>query len=455
MNVPPPHTPERAEWLALAVLEVARAAGVGPREVTSAMLRQHGHVIPGFRPSHAIRGGLREAQERAHVLAGRPRMEERKAPRPPTDQPTAQPIGQAPSVSDRVAAHVERDRMREAAEREREHLREIASLREQIGEMRAISAERPPVSIQRRERTYGLREATMLALASDWHLEEPVEPSKIGGVNAYDLAIAEASARRFFNALVWLHDHHQTHFAIRDLVLWLGGDLITGYIHPELEESNQLAPLPALRFAREVIGAGIRMLLAETPLERIVVPCSHGNHGRTTVKPRISTGAENSYEHHLYHALATDFADEPRVTFVISRGPLLYLDVYDMTIRFTHGDAVKYGGGVGGITIPINKAIAGWDSTRRAHLTCMGHWHQYLSGQRALVNGSLIGHSPFADWIKAQFEPPRQAFTLLDSRRGPCMSTPIWCRDDDARHVLRHAETEAIRERVLGGKEAP
>jgi hypothetical protein len=79
------------------------------------------------------------------------------------------------------------------------------------------------------------------------------------------------------------------------------------------ETLDALAPLPAIRFARELIGAGIRMLLAETRLEQIIVPCSYGNHGRTTIKSRISSGAENSYETHLYHSLAADFADEPRV----------------------------------------------------------------------------------------------------------------------------------------------
>lgn len=358
------------------------------------------------------------------------------------------------SMTERVSAHVERDRLKEAAEREREHLSEIARLQAEVDTSRHVAGDAPPPSVQRRERAYGLREATMLACASDWHIEEYVDPAKIGHVNAFDLAIAESSARRFFDALVWLYDHHSTHFAIRDLVLWLGGDIISGYIHEELVETNTLAPLPAIRFARELIGAGIRMLLAETQLAQIIVPCSYGNHGRTTIKSRISSGAENSYETHLYHALASDFAHEPRVRFSIARGPLLYLDVYDYTIRFTHGDAVKYGGGVGGISVPINKAIAGWDSTRRASLTVMGHWHQYMHAQRALVNGSLVGHSPFGDWIKCQFEQPRQAFTLIDSRRGPCMSTPIWVREDEADHRLRPAESDAIRERILGGKAA-
>jgi hypothetical protein len=447
MKKPSPGTPQRVEWMAHAILTVARILGRPPREVSRRDMQEQGHHVPMFVRSDVDIGGFVDARERAHILAGSP------AASPWTGHTVAvsAPIPASPPP-DPIGAMIERDRLREAGERERELMREIARLRADLETSRSIAANAPPPSVQPRERLYGVREAALLVCASDWHVEEYVDPAKIGGVNAYDLAIAERSAQRFFNAVVWLLDHHHGHFAVRDLVLWLGGDLIGGYIHDELVETNQLAPLPATRFAHELIASGIRMLLAETSLERIVVPCSYGNHGRTTVKPRVSSGAENSYEQHLYHALASDFADEPRVVFHVARGPLLYLDVYDWTVRFTHGDAVKYSGGVGGISIPINKAIAGWDTTRRAHLTVMGHWHQYLSAQRALVNGSLIGHAPFSDWIKAQHEPARQAACLIDRRRGVCMSTPIWVRDDDHDHVLRPAESDAIRQRVLGGR---
>jgi hypothetical protein len=231
-------------------------------------------------------------------------------------------------------------------------------------------------------------------------------------------------------------------------VLWLGGDLITGYIHEELVESNQLSPLYATRFARELVAHGIRMLLAESDLEQIIVPCSYGNHGRTTPKSRISTGAANSYEHTLYHFLADDFASEPRVRFAVAGGELLYLPIYDLKVRFTHGDAIQYGGGVGGITIPINKAVSAWDRSIRADLTCMGHWHQFQSVSRTIVNGSLIGHGPYSVRIKAEYDVPKQAFALIDSRRGVCQSTPIWVREDDHETELDPSASDGIRRRL-------
>jgi hypothetical protein len=42
-----------------------------------------------------------------------------------------------------------------------------------------------------------------------------------------------------------------------------------------------------------------------------------------------------------------------------------------------------------------------------------------------VVNGSLIGTAPYGMRV-AGHENPAQAFFMIDSKRGPCMHTPIW-----------------------------
>lgn len=381
------------------------------------------------------------------------------APMPPADDALARAYGQWPGneTDDEIAAAFSRekpdpldqhrfDRDRAAWRREREELLARLHEAEQRAAFRAeLGAQPAPLSIQARERTGSIREATAVALASDWHVEETVDPATVNGLNAYDLSIAQRRARRFFDGTSALLDGHSSsgRVRIRNLVLWLGGDLITGTIHDELLESNGLSPLLAVRFARQLISEGMRMLLREHPeLERIDVLCSHGNHGRTTHKPRISTGAANSYEHHLYLALADDFRAEERARFRVATGELLYAQLYDRTFRFTHGDAISYGGGVGGITIPIAKAIASWDRSIRADVTCMGHWHQLLFGGNFVVNGSLIGPSAYTVRIKAAMEQGRQAFFLVDSRRGVCQQTSIWTTPADAAELDADASAE-------------
>jgi hypothetical protein len=438
-------TPERRAWLSECVRLTASTLRHDGHTLKIAAFHAFGKANPGraWPCNDDIRdvGGWRAARDLAFgvaplVVPSVAAYTEQRAPEAPPRAPDA-------LEDHRLAREVARLKSENAA-----LLLRLDDATRIADHVQAVRADGTPVGVQRRERVFGLREATALALASDWHVEELVDPRTVNNLNAYDLSIAERSARRFFEGILWLIESHRSSFAIRDLILWLGGDLITGYIHEELVESNQLSPLGASRFARQLIAQGIRMLLAESDLEQIIVPCSYGNHGRTTPKSRISTGAANSYEHTLYHFLADDFANEPRVRFAIAGGELLYLPVYDMRVRFTHGDAIQYGGGVGGITIPVNKAISQWDKSIRADLTCMGHWHQFQSVSRTIVNGSLIGHGPYSVRIKAEYEVPRQAFALIDSRRGVCQSTPIWVREDDHERELDPAASDAIRRRL-------
>lgn len=291
--------------------------------------------------------------------------------------------------------------------------------------MRAVSED---VVLRPRETSSDVREMTAVALASDWHVEERVNPAAVAGINAYNLQIAAARVRRFFESIAWniQHDRASGKLAIRDLVLWLGGDLISGYIHEELMESNFLSPTMAVRWLFPRLRDGIRWLLDTLALETIVIPCSYGNHGRTTAKRRVATGFENSYEALMYCMLADLFEGEPRVKFIVTPSAHQYVQVYDYTLHFHHGDEVKFNGGIGGIAPPLLRRVARWDRVRKTDVHHIGHFHQYTDFGRVVVNGSLIGYGPFSMSIGADPEPPQQAFYYVDSKRGKCKSTPLW-----------------------------
>lgn len=324
---------------------------------------------------------------------------------------------------------------KEAREEESRDKRKIAQLVDELREAKArqafldsVASHKAPPKILRREKVSGVRDLTAVALASDWHVEEPVEAEAVAYRNEYNLEIADRRVEKFFRSIIWNVEHHRSsgRLAIRDLVLWLGGDLMTGYIHPELVESNLLSPTETVRWLLPRLRNGIATLVDHLGLERIVVPCSYGNHGRTTDKPRVSTGYANSYEWLMYHSLSDEFRNDKRVEFEITNSPHQYVQVYDYTLHFHHGDDVKYMGGVGGIGIPLLKAVPMWDLVKRADVHCIGHHHSLLDYGRVVVNGSLIGYGPYSQRIRAAFEPPQQAMFYMDSKRGKCMTTALW-----------------------------
>ena len=73
-------------------------------------------------------------------------------------------------------------------------------------------------------------EATVICLASDWHIEERVSKEKTNGMNEYSLAISKARATQFFQRLVKLVKKEQQDVVIKHIVLALLGDFITGKI---------------------------------------------------------------------------------------------------------------------------------------------------------------------------------------------------------------------------------
>lgn len=340
----------------------------------------------------------------------------------------------APSAQ-RAAARVPDEPPRERHARVSREAKLTAQVKELVGQVERAEARaelidriaRPVIpNLTRRERKSGLREAAAIVLASDWHVEETVEPVQVAGRNEYNLEISKRRAERFFAAVLWRLAHHRSAFRITDLVLWLGGDLISGYIHDELAESNALSPVEALLFVQRLLTDGIARLLEHGKLERLVIPCSHGNHGRTTQKRRIQTGAENSYEWLLYNQLALAFAGDNRVEFVIDKSAHQWVDVFGFGLHFHHGDELKYGGGVGGIGIPLLKRVPQWNTMRQSHVHHVGHFHMLRDFHSAFVNGSLIGPSPYGMSIGAGYEPPEQLMYLLDSKRGPCMKSALW-----------------------------
>lgn len=269
--------------------------------------------------------------------------------------------------------------------------------------------------------------AAAVALASDWHVEERVDPKQVNGLNRYEPGIARERAARCFERTVRLTEIQRAGTEIDTLVLWLGGDLMTGYIHEDLSESNYLSPTEAVLLVIEIIEAGIRYLLAKGDFARIVVPCSYGNHGRTTQRNRIQTAARNSYEWLAYHILAQRFRDEKRVQFHISDGYHTMLDVYGVRVRFHHGDGLRYAGGIGGLLIPLRKRIDAWNGAVEADLDCLGHWHQLQFFSDAVVNGSLIGWNAYAHQTGCRFERPQQAFFLIDAdRKRRTLTAPIF-----------------------------
>jgi hypothetical protein len=319
--------------------------------------------------------------------------------------------------------------------KQREQTKAVTAEREQLIDLTHSLEDRLQVALEIRDITkvpaieafssITTNEAVPILLCSDWHCGAVVKPETVNGLNAYDVdTFHERAAALFRNTLKVVRMVRFTS-DIKRIVVWLGGDLIDNQIHPEQVQTQELSPTQQLIECERSIVAGLDYLLANGEFDEIIVPCSYGNHGRTTVKRQADNAHATSYEWLMYQSLQRHYRNTEKIKFCISDGNILYLDVLGQKLRFHHGDAIKYGGGVGGITVPLQKWVYRQDVGIRADHSFFGHFHQLTLGQNWSVNGSLIGATAYG--LKLGFPPerPQQLLRFIDRDRGFTVSAPV------------------------------
>jgi len=346
-------------------------------------------------------------------------------------------------VTREVAAAVQQDRIVQLEAMLTQSRAEMASLRNRYNSaLKQIEAERKRADaiasigkvtakqIRRPTKHRISGAATVIVALSDWHVEERVDPATVNGLNDYSLDVADRRIAELTQRFATLLEHQRRLVKVPRVVVWLGGDFISGHIHDDTAELAQLAPLAAITWAGRRI-AGFLDVVADLA-DEVIVATNSGNHGRSTDKLRVGTELDHSFEQHLYLNLA-ERETRKNVRWAVGTGYLNVVDLDGFLVRFHHGHAIRYGGGVGGITIPANKAVAAWDKIQPAGLTLFGHYHQFswLRAGRYVSNGSLIGHSAYATRIKGSYEPPCQAFVVIDHKRQEVTDAkPIFCDRD-------------------------
>ena len=309
-------------------------------------------------------------------------------------------------------------------------LGQIDAERERADRYTALQGVTPrPLTKSVKARKTAKHKATAILMLSDVHAEERVLPETVNGENDYSLDICQHRLAELEQRFLACLEHERNQADIRRVLVWLGGDFITGHIHPDCVEVTQLSPMNATRWIAERLR-GLIDRVAQAA-DEVVVCTNAGNHGRSTEKNRIATELDHSWEQLMYFTLAREETNK-NVRWQIAEGHLGYVDLDGFLVRTTHGHSTRYAGGVYGLALPASKAIARWDAGRQADLTIFGHYHcwGWLRGARYVANGSVIGHSPYAERV-ASPERPCQVMVIVDhGRQEVTRAYPLVCDRD-------------------------
>lgn len=264
-------------------------------------------------------------------------------------------------------------------------------------------------------------------MLSDLHVGEKVFKEQVFGINEYDNEIAEARIRRCVDKTIMLCKSALRAPEYPGIVLVLGGDNISGMIHPELIAGADGMVMRQVEHVSDILHGCILKLVKE--FGRVFIPGVPGNHGRDTMKPWAKFNAETNFDWLVYQFLERYLAPlvlDGTVVFMTPPARDITYKVAGRRFRLTHGDQFRGGDGIIGALGPITRG----DKKKRAmamtmphddeqyETILMGHFHTLFMRSNLIINGSTKGYDEYAMSCNFEYEPPQQALFLTHEKYG-------------------------------------
>lgn len=267
-----------------------------------------------------------------------------------------------------------------------------------------------------------------VALFSDAHIEETVKSASVMGLNEYNVKIARERIEKYFANLVSCLNTDKVEY----LLFASLGDTISGFIHEELSQTNELTPLEATFEAQNLIYNGLKYICDNTELKRIKFVGIVGNHSRVTNKIQHSNGYKMSYEWLMYKNIQKQAELEGLpIEFDIPESEMAIEDTSDgKRFLFIHGFQIKGSGNgtVCGIYPSLGRLSLKYGKVYKQDKIYLGHFHSCISIPNAVVNGSIIGYNSYALTNGFAYEEPAQMYELYDTNIGQLLTRQIYCK---------------------------
>ena len=310
----------------------------------------------------------------------------------------------------------------------------LKGLQKRVGLYEALNAAKldPPTWLREKSKG-GVHRAIPSLVVTDWHRGEVVKPEQVDGLNKYNPTIADQRMKKAFEGCVRVCRDYIKGMNYEGIQLFLPGDMISGSIHDELNNTNAETVAESVLGMVEPLEAGIALLAKE--FGKVHVSCVVGNHPRGTRKPVAKNRAQDNMDWLIYKLAERDLAGRSGVTVDVAEGADAYTTLYDTRFVLSHGDQFHGGSGISGILSPL--LLGSHRKTRRSaaagkpyDVMVLGHFHQSLwfPSKGIIVGGCGVGYNEYA--YVSNFEPePPQCAMWLTTPRGITISAPVFVSD--------------------------
>lgn len=285
---------------------------------------------------------------------------------------------------------------------------------------------KPPKAIKPRTDRRKRDADVAVAVLSDWQLGKVT--------SSYNSAVCEKRVELYANIVGALTDIQRSAHPVRDLHVWILGDLVEGELifpgQAHLVDSSlyQQVAVDGLR----ILSNFLRTMLGE--FENVHVTAVPGNHGALGGRARKDYHPESNADRILYRITQQVLADEQRLTWDIVEGAedswyrVAKIGTY-RTLLF-HGDQV---GNPTTNMASITKRITGWKSgalNEQFDDAFFGHYHTVtkISINRTTVRiaGSPESDNGFARSTLASVSRPSQPLLFVRKDFGVTSESTIW-----------------------------
>lgn len=309
----------------------------------------------------------------------------------------------------------------------------------------------PPKWLLEQKTNRGVTREVPVTIWSDWHVGEVVSSSETNGVNEYDKAIFQRRTERLVARTIDLCRNHGPG-VYPGIVVNLLGDMVSGGLHPELQKTDEEETIPSVLTCRDTLIACLDKMIEA--FGQVYVPCTSGNHGRSTHKPEFKRYVFKNFDWLIYQLLARHYKGRKEIIFDIPDSNEVYYRIFNRRYLAMHGDMTGVRGGdsiigsIGPITrgemkVGRQQAVMG----REFDILLVGHWHQTLWLPRVIVNNTLKGFDEYAkNALRAPPSVPSQSLWFEHPKWGKTMHREVFVEDpyenDDAPWISVFAGNE-------------
>lgn len=313
-----------------------------------------------------------------------------------------------------------------------------AEVREKIMGLSAYTPDPPKWTVRTSKRRAAL--GIPVAHFSDWHGGEVVFPEQINYINEFNNAILKKRVRHTVETIISLCFDHMVNPSYPGLVLFLGGDMITGIIHDELKKTNDLTDYQAMFLVADLIIWSIEQFVERFGL--VFVVDVDGNHPRATRFVEHKNFRVQNLDWVTYRIVERHFKKDPRVSFYSPESNEALIQIYDRKWMLMHGHdlGVKGGDGIIGAAGPIlrGEQKVGRKSAmigRDFDVLNIGHWHQRMIFDTLRVNNTIKGADEFAmKQLQAKPSRPSQNLCIEHPDKGITFDMQVFADDKPANY---------------------